>query len=131
MPRVHLKPKRRKANQMSHKQSQSHVKRKITDPSEGTNKFRETIIEETHIGELVSTNGQPKEMDMTKRTEITLGKAVPLKAMPINQWFGGGREIENLYIKTKERELKVLKELGLKKRKGLNKCPLIQFHSKL
>ena len=85
MPRVHLKPKRRKANQMSHKQSQSHVKRKITDPSEGTNKFRETIIEETHIGELVSTNGQPKEMDMTKRTEITIGKAVPLKVMPINQ----------------------------------------------
>ena len=34
---------------------------------------------------------------MTKRIEITLGKAVPLKAIPINQWFGGGREIENLY----------------------------------
>jgi hypothetical protein len=97
MPRVHLKPKRRKAKQMSHKQSQSHVKRKITDPPERTNKFREKIMEETHIGELVSADGQPKEMDMTKRTEITLGKAVPLKAMPINQWFGGGREIENLY----------------------------------
>jgi hypothetical protein len=41
MPRVHLKPKRRKANQMSHKQSQSHVKRKITDPPERTNIFRE------------------------------------------------------------------------------------------
>ena len=91
VPRVHLKPKRRKANQMNHKQSQSHVKRKITDPSERTNKFREKIIEETHIRELVSTDGQPKEMDMTKRTEITLKKVVTLKAMPINQWFGGGR----------------------------------------
>ena len=97
MPRVHLKPKRREANQMSHKQSQIHGKRKITDPLERTNKIREKSIEETHIGELVSTNGQPKEMDMTKRTEITLKKVVTLKAMPINQWFGGGREIENLY----------------------------------
>ena len=97
MPRVHLKPKRRKDNHMSHKQSQIHGKRKITDPPERTNKIRKKIIEETHIGELVSADGQPKEMDMTTRTGITLGKAVPLKAIPINQWFGGGREIENLY----------------------------------
>jgi hypothetical protein len=97
IPRVHLKPKRRKANHMSHKQSQIHRKRKITDPLERTNKIREKIIEETHIRELVSADRQPKEMDMTKRTEITLGKAVPLKAIPINQWLGGGREIENLY----------------------------------
>jgi hypothetical protein len=97
MPRVHLKPKRREANQMSHKQSQIHRKRKITDPLERTNKIREKSIEETHIGELVSADGQPKEMDMTKRTGITLGKAAPLKAIPINQWFGGGKEIENLY----------------------------------
>ena len=82
---------------MSHKQSQIHGKRKITDPPERKNKIREKSIEETHIGELVSVGGQPKEMDMTKRTGITLGKAVPLKAIPINKWFGGGREIENLY----------------------------------
>ena len=95
--RVHLKPKRRKDNHMSHKQSQIHGKRKITDPLERTNKIRKKIIEETHIGLLVSVYRQPKEMDMTKRIEITLGKAVPLKAIPINQLFGGGREIENLY----------------------------------
>ena len=41
---------------------------------------------------------------MTKRIEITLGKAVPLKAIPINQCFGGGREIENLYLKKKKRK---------------------------
>ena len=53
---------------MSHKQSQIHWKRKITDQLERTNKIREKIIEETHIGELVSMDGQPKEMDMTERT---------------------------------------------------------------